>query len=261
MRAPVLITVVFAALFGCDERNPPVPGGMLPPGGGTGADARPNTDAASGDASTSEVTISGRLCIVLDPQDPLVCPTEDATGAPLDLSGITITEVGGGTTTTMADGTFSIMATSIDAPVLVATSPALRPTAVRVQISGPFNNILFPAFDAATWISLTNNLGVIEAPNQGAAAVYITQNLTAAVGAEVVQPVGSVYSPFYDRDGGPLDFSVQGLSGDKGAALLFGVPVPVDETSYTVIGSGGSPLVDVPLDVLDATTTVSFVNL
>lgn len=267
MRSKVLMLVGLVALFGCDEHNPPAPpGGIIPPGSG-GADGSPGSaDAAVNDARVSGATITGFICLVVDPRNALECPTETALGDPLDLSGITIAEVGGtASTTSQDDGSFSLNVTDPDSVLLLVTHASLRATAMRVAVTGPITDILLPSMELGAWTNLVNTLGVLEAANHGAAAVYVFElvglEIEPVIGAEVIQPAGSTYAPFYDRTTA-YDWTQNGLTGDLGAAMLFGVPVPSNQTSFSVIGPGGSPNLDnLPLDIRDATTTIWLVNL
>jgi|GEM_PF-2448554 len=255
------LAIVFAitALAGCDTgHNPSNPGGGGG-GGGGGADAAVSHDDGGADAGAG--TLNGVICLVLDPRTPLACPSQDGSGATLDLSGLTVAEVDGATTTTGADGSFSLATNNSDSALLVVSGSDVRDTAIRVNVGA--GSYTLPVFDATTWDTLDSTLAIAEPATYGSAAVYITDSGVPATGAEVVQPAGANYAPFYDGSAGPYDWSLNGLTGSYGAAMLFSIPPPFDgHTTFTVIGSGGAPLLTgLAVDVLAATTTVVFVSL
>ena len=81
-----------------------------------------------------------------------------------------------------------------------------------------------------------------EADGMGAIAVYLRAPghipPYPAVGAEVIPPVDSVSSPYYEAG---ESWSQVGQTGESGAALLFGIPAePTRTVSFGVLASGGS---------------------
>lgn len=197
-------------------------------------------DGGDLDAPDGAIFVSGQVCLVTDMRFPSVCPD-------VDMGGLTIKhQASSATTTTAADGTFSLPIDTTSTRVVLEVAfgatgvePALLPVPITSEGA---SNVLVPVVDSESFADLLTALAVTEPANTANIAMYLFEDGDIAVGAELTLfPGGTQYPPFYDN-GAQLNWQSGGLTGTAGAVLLFGVPTDIPFVEVTATNNSGSLL-------------------
>ena len=226
-----LLLVVTAC---ADEHNPPLPGDGDGTGDGDGDGDGDSDGGIAVDAAPDGLRVSGIVCANSDLRDPEDCPT-------IDLTGTTVTDLAGNASaSTTAAGTFTIYVDAASSVTLVIAGPALRTSMVTIGLSATgATGVLLPAVDATYWAGLVTDLVGVEPDQSSGIVTYLVENDGPAIGAEIFQPTAGTFPPFYE-DGSATDWNQVGLTGNSGAALLFGVLTVNPTVSFNAANNGGS---------------------
>ncbi len=209
-------------------------GFTLPDGnGGGGGDAA--TDGASDGAAPALIDASifvGRVCLANDPRKLNTCAT---TGA----GGLTV-RLGNATTTTAADGTFTIPGQTD--PVWHVSGDAIVSSHMIV---GDYE---IPAITKATYAQMiTDNLqGLKLNPGEGSLMVQLIKNGQGAPSAFGQTSPLSAWEAFYDSASSPTTWQ-QASSGVDGTAWFAGLDVGTVSVTMTLgddVTKTGLPIVD-----------------
>lgn len=255
MRPPLAALVVPLVLAlgtapACTVRDRPPPG---PGGGGTG----PNGSGGDGDPDASPpdgqpVLLTGQACRIIDLRDPLGCVQF------ADMSGITVTIQGRAVSVdTDVDGLFSIELASSAGVVLDVRGPGFEPTVLPLRPQDGFDGVVVPVVDSTAWLDLLTALDVLIPQGTGSLAIYLYQDGFPVVGGEVVD-ISDSFGVFYEAGNSPLSWITASLTGASGAALAFGVNVPVtDFTAIDGVGAVTAVVDNVPV----ASDAITFVTV
>ena len=147
------------------------------------------------------------------------------------------------------DTTTAVLLTARNHPTLRSS---LLPLATDLR-SGPPSVPLISNLD---WEDLLAALGTPEPLGTGTIAVYVRTGQTPVVGAQVVADTSPI---FYDA-GAATQWTLNGLTGSMGTALIFGSPA--GDASFKVIGPGNQTTIDVThVPVVAESTTFIFIGL
>jgi hypothetical protein len=215
-----------------------------PPGGGGGSgEGTEPVDAGAGGPDARAMR-SGTLCVLSDLRRPNLCAASDA------LAGIAIENVSTGDQfEAAADGSFEVKVASGRSILRVAAqSAAYRTSIVPVLLASSSTTLRLPILPQATWDSIVALASASETPQSAAIALYLIDAQGNAVsGAQVSAPVGTLNLPYYDGPSG-VDWIEDGLTGERGAALLIGVPTLDERTDIEIqAGPDSAKAENVPL--------------
>jgi hypothetical protein len=212
--------------------GPDAPGGVLPhdsPGGGMVFD-----DAGY---------LHGRVCLAADPRklvtavDPAACATTGANGLLVSLTGSPAT------TTTMADGTFTIAAPNKVSGALWTVGGANIVTSYMV-----IGDYEIPALSTATYTSMRSANGVATGYGEAAIMMTVIRNGAGFAGATATSSPPGDYGAFYD--GTSATTWTQTMTGGFGTVWLPNMDVGNVTATVAVVGSSaggttpGEPLFD-----------------
>jgi hypothetical protein len=236
-----LSACLFLLLVGCTDQDGPKYDINTPSGPGAG------TQPGGGGASAR---ISGRVCVLADPQILDACSIKGAGGLTVNM--------GAATATTTADGSFSL---EPDAGTDLARTPisvtGAGVVASQTSIHGAnivpvMSNDLFNQMVLATGITTESNAGAILATvdtNAGLAASGITASANPALAA----------GPFFDSTGGTSPWTLD-ATGARGVAFFPNVstagPTSLTFTNPATAGEttvDGIQVVDGGITYVDAT--------
>jgi hypothetical protein len=217
MRFALTLALLAAACSGDGDRP-------VGPGGGVGGNGSGAVDGGGADA-LGQGTIEGRLCLVSDLRLHDQCPS--LTG----LGGIKIENaITGATTTSDDNGNFTLPAAQGNyTQIRVAyDDEAYRDVLVPIGlVDGRASGVQLPLVPALVWQDLIFVIGMNEPEATASLAAYFVRidNLDASVaGVTITVPQGTAGVPVYDGPGGPFDFTPGGGTGQRGAAILLGIP-------------------------------------
>jgi hypothetical protein len=191
--------------------------------------------------------MTGRLCLLSDLRTPNLCP------ATTGIGGISIEVVGGATTTSADDGSFSVASPggSIAKLRIAYGGDDYRDVLVPVGlVDGAASGLRMPLVTDALWDNLLTTVGVVEPGGSASIISYFVKGSIAATGVEVQSPSGTTNFPIYDRPNDPPDDWIAGaLTGPRGAAIMVGVPAGSPEASFLVIPADSASFdVDAPVE-------------
>lgn len=223
MRAVLILPLLVLSVAGCAADEDPYP--VRPPGGGWGGGAGAGGGGGGGETPDGDLgsELTGRICVVLDWQDPTACPDVAA------RAGVEVADWWGtDTTTSDADGTFTLTTSAAVVTVRAATSidDGLESTfSTFVRDGTPVD---LPVVDSARWAA---TLDAVDDPAPDYPLVIYVVGPTGApvAGAELSFPEASplalprVYPD--DGGGGWLADDAGDATGPDGIALVLGVTI------------------------------------
>lgn len=230
--ALALPVLVLGCTLGEDDRAPALPG----PGGSQGGTGGGEEGGGDGDGDAGVARIRGNLCRITDLRFFETC-------TPGDLSGIDVALLGAPETAVLTDrfGAFSLPDPGDPVTLIVGTgSPDIRNSLFDVPPirDGTRGSVFVPTVVLRDWLSLVDSLGVVEPFGTSTVAVFARERGLPLSGVDVIGPAVS-QPPFFDA-GSALDWSQLGLTGDGGAALIFGInEIGAGTTPITMIDASG----------------------
>ncbi|HEU0032292.1 MAG TPA: hypothetical protein VFQ53_16790 [Kofleriaceae bacterium] len=207
MKSLVLPLMLLAGAAGCmdaaDDSYPVVPSETPDPGAGGGT---------GGDGSM----LSGRVCVTVDLIDRATCGESGGGGLTVSL--------GGATTTTAADGSFtlprptgSFLSYTVGGPGMVTTTTPYSPSPT------------VPVISADTWASVLASNDITLPAGIGSILGTLVRGGSPASGMSVTSTPASAFRPFYD---GPAGF-VPGGTGLRGVFLVPGVTAGATSLTFS----------------------------
>jgi hypothetical protein len=220
-----LSACVLLLLVGCTDQDGPKYDVSTPSGPGAG------TQTGGGGASAR---ISGRVCVLADPQILDACSIKGAGGLNVAMGAATATTAPDGSFTLEPDATTNVATTPIS---VTGTGVVASQTSVRGSNIVPvMSNDLFNQMVLATGITTESNAGAILATvdtNAGLAASGVTASANPALAA----------GPFFDTTGGTSPWTLD-ATGARGVAFFPNVSTAGPTTlTFSDAATGGETTV------------------
>lgn len=191
----------------------------------------PSSTVGGGTGDDSLRTISGRVCVIDDLRAPATCGLR-AAGALTVTSGTT-------SATTDDDGVFAITVPRFQNELTV-TGNQITPTTIGIRPDGTAD--LVPAVDADVFARMQSANNLVLDPGTGSILTTITDNGLPAPGIVVSSTPASPFGTFFDTDGSPLVWGING-TGSRGVAWIPGVVAGTYDLRFDRILGGNSTLV------------------
>jgi hypothetical protein len=246
MRLGFALVAMMVAACGDDGSMLPVGGGGNDGGfgfpDGSKIDSTPSGDAQMGDSGTpapvDAALIVGRVCLANDPRKLNECATTGANGLTVRL--------GSETTTTSADGTFTIKASS--GTWRVTGSNIV--TSIMVLADYEIPAILRTSYDAMVAASLVPPM---LNPGEGSVMVQVIRNgVGSGLQATGFSVPTSTFFPRYDSDASP---SAWVTDTTHGAGTIWIPGIDVGMANITVDTATAAPITQTGLPIVDGAIT------
>jgi hypothetical protein len=185
--------------------------------------------------------IGGRVCVIADPRDLTTCSADAAGGLNVTMNGTT--------TTTTADGSFSISPAAGGVSLLGVTGPGMVPTH---EVFTPGN--LVPVLRADVFSEMLAVNGATQRFGSGSILGTMSSAGLPASGVTVTSTPASAFGPFF-AGSTPTTWTLDPSGGGSGVVWIPGLAVGPTQLTFRDLATSGETTVD-GVQVMDGGITI-----